>query len=594
MAAVVAAASAALLVAAPDASAGFTQTQATNQCIFQQGWETTSAGTPYINTDKGLCRIDITWGDTPDMCPRGPGDTDGRGGTGAYQKHYYRTEFDVGVIAGGNLVSGGPDLPRLWTGTLGVYGTSADLYDEVDGEKLIGIDEWKLKLTCHYGPDLESAPLSIQVLVRGPDYEPPAGGGGATEPPASGPPAPQPPAPDPACDRDNAWGLDAAARRERRRLAELFMLNAWDGQRLAEDLDLFGLLLKALAADEGAGTAAAKRTIETAGGLLAQEADLANRQADLEMERRLAITERSAAARRMQRAQGKAERRAARRDFDRADAALSRAQRRLADVSADLRRLRGNLGDVLKRLARSLADTEAGRALGSFLRVFNVAQDAAAAWMVVNAATAAILNRQAQSPAGCDEGWTKRLPGPGAAASAAVGAAAQAGTGASAAAGAGKARRVRTAALGRVRPGPFLPRSRAKAVNRALDALEAQVRAALALERGAGRAPGSRAARTLARALERGPARLRGLVTALDLDGLPATPQALRRRHAKAGARALRAEIRRLGAGGGLVPLERQGFPAPAPGELVDPFARFADPALGELARAAASALRQR
>jgi len=435
---------------------------------------------------------------------------------------------------------------------------------------------------------------------------------------------------DPDCQKKNFWGKDAAQRAELRRLAELFYLNAWDGQALAEDLDLLGLLLTAVAAQEGVTTDAAKGLLERARDLVFDEGRLANREADLELERRLNIAERRSAHERMAQArkdiaQAKADiiekekdlaevkekhrdkpgykRRqrqlneakealgaakdalhAATTDFNRADAALSRVQHKLPKVRAELTKLRGNLGNTLTQLSRFLTDTEIGRALGNFIRIFNVAQDTAAAWMVVNAATAAILNNLARPPKGCDEGWTRKLPVPPGAASASA---------ALNASGAGSRRKV-PAAFGPVRAGLFLPRPQARAFNSALGLLGQQIRLAQAIERMTqGSAPKlpARTARKLARLLQKGPSHFRGLATAIQLPRLPVTAEALQQRTKARRVSDLRAELRRLGAGRDLI----TGLASPrgiaAANTVVEPFAFFTNSELDELPRLGAGAL---
>jgi hypothetical protein len=435
----------------------------------------------------------------------------------------------------------------------------------------------------------------------------------ATAPPgpALGPTGPEV---DPDCQKKNFWGKDAAQRAELRRLAELFYLNAWDGQKLAEDLDLLGLLLKALAAQEGVATDAAQGLIDKAGDLVEDEGTLRNRQADLELERRLLATDMKSAAKRMREAseamtriqkklsevkpkhgnkEGYKRRKrqldaahdafnAASADFARAEGAFIRNRHQLKKVKLDVKRLRANLGDTLTKLSRFLTDTDIGRALGNFLRVFNAAQDAAAGWMVANAAIAAILNNLARPPQGCDENWTRKLPVP---TNPGIPSRPSAATTA-ASAGPG--------AFGRLRPGIFLPRVQANAFNALLGALGEEIRLAreLAADSAGTKSKPSRASlRKLGRVAAKTPGQFRRLASALSFDPLIATPEALAQREHGATVRALRAELRRLGGGrdlmGGLALVRG----VSSVGTLVDPFARLRSPELDDLARRGAAAL---
>jgi hypothetical protein len=333
--------------------------------------------------------------------------------------------------------------------------------------------------------------------------------------------------------------------------------------------------------------------------LVLREGELANKQADLELKRDLALTARTSAEHRMRVARkqiatleqklsevkekhrgkpGYARRQrqlkaaqdafdAAERDLKRANAALDRIRPKLARVKVDLKRVRGNLGDTLDKLSRFLSDTPAGRALGNFLRVFNAAQDAAAGWMVVNAATAAILNNMARPPKGCDEGWTRTLPMPPGVARASAASQAAAGAGAA------------PAAFGKLRAGKFLPRAQAKAINGLLTLLGSQIRAS------------GESRRKLARLLVKGPAAFRRLASSLPFDPLYATPAVLGERNHQAVVRGLRDELSRLGAGSdltrGLSPV-RGVSSTTAP---VDPFAGFKSAELDDLMRRGAAAL---
>ena len=75
--------------------AGFTLSNTPTECIFQQHWETTPAGTRYINVDRGTCWVDIAWSDTPDQCPRDPQGHDGRLGSNPQQKRYPKARTTI-------------------------------------------------------------------------------------------------------------------------------------------------------------------------------------------------------------------------------------------------------------------------------------------------------------------------------------------------------------------------------------------------------------------------------------------------------------------------------------------------------------------
>ena len=168
-----------LAVAPGSASAGFTQTQAENECIFQQHWETTPNGTPYINVDKGACFIELTITHTPDVCPPGPNGEDGSAHWGnVHRTRYYQQPPNFSEVQQGQHVSGGSGQLRTWRTSLGVSSNTQDLFTEVDGEKVLGTDLWKARISCSNGTNAESGTREITLIVRGPNYAPPSGGGG--------------------------------------------------------------------------------------------------------------------------------------------------------------------------------------------------------------------------------------------------------------------------------------------------------------------------------------------------------------------------------------------------------------------------------
>jgi hypothetical protein len=195
-----------LAVAPAPASAAFTASGTPSDCIFQQHWETTPAGTRYINVDTGNCNVDIAWSHTPEICPPGPQGQDGRSGVGnVHHKRYWKPGFDE-VTLPVHFFSD-PSGLRGGDSHIGVSPTTADLFAEVDGEKIIGIDQWKIAVQCFYtGATVESATQSVRIIVRGPNYLPPGGGGvggggGGTPPPSTGSPPPPPTAAKPTAQR---------------------------------------------------------------------------------------------------------------------------------------------------------------------------------------------------------------------------------------------------------------------------------------------------------------------------------------------------------------------------------------------------------
>jgi hypothetical protein len=187
------AAAAALLALAPaPASAQLSVSGTPSVCIFQQHWETVGGGPPYINVDRGSCRVQLSWSFPPSTCPPGPMGQEGRGGTGlVYHKRYYRPDYDD------------PSLPMTWSqppggvwtaaSSIGVSPTTTELFSEVDGEKTFGPDLWKIgDIVCHFGGGpIESPAQSVTIVVRGPNYSPPAGGDPPPPPPPPPPPCPE-------------------------------------------------------------------------------------------------------------------------------------------------------------------------------------------------------------------------------------------------------------------------------------------------------------------------------------------------------------------------------------------------------------------
>jgi hypothetical protein len=201
-------------VAAAEASAQLSVTGSPTECVFQQHWETIAGGPPYINVDRGVCWVDVTWSMPLATCPLGPNGEDGRRGIGnTYQRRYHRPDWDD------------PSLPStwaqpplgLWTAQtrIGVSPTTTDLFTEVDGEKAFGPDLWKVAdIDCWYGGGpIESPVQQVGIVVRGPNYQPPAGGG---DPPPSGPPPPPPcPEADELTSASLAWNDQAQKMRGR-------------------------------------------------------------------------------------------------------------------------------------------------------------------------------------------------------------------------------------------------------------------------------------------------------------------------------------------------------------------------------------------
>ena len=193
---------AAAFVAAPAEAPAQTFTGSPEVCVFQQHWETTPAGTPYINVDIGSCRVQLTYSVPPSVCTPGPNGEDGRFGSGrSYQKRYYRPDWDDPSLF--SVESRPPN--QTWTGTtsIGVSPTTTELFTEVDGEKSFGPDLWRVAgIDCRYGGGpIESSVRSVPIIVRGPNYQPPAGGD---------PPPPDPPAP-PACPEADALTASSLA-----------------------------------------------------------------------------------------------------------------------------------------------------------------------------------------------------------------------------------------------------------------------------------------------------------------------------------------------------------------------------------------------
>jgi hypothetical protein len=237
-----AAACAILLGAAPaPASAGFTLTGTPSECVLQQRWESTPAGTQFINLEFSNCRIKASWTHTQEICPLNPPtppDPVNRD-TGRFVfKPYDMTAFSNSGIGVGTGFSN-PD-GSLAGGTNGYATTSrSSHFVEVQGERLLGMDQWKVIVNCDIGPDVESAAVSIPIILRGPDYKPPSGGGGGQPPPLK---------PCPAADRLTAESLDWNAHAQKMRghalaaNAEVIRLAEEARNAFIEALGLAGLL----------------------------------------------------------------------------------------------------------------------------------------------------------------------------------------------------------------------------------------------------------------------------------------------------------------------------------------------------------------
>lgn len=247
-----AAACAVLLGAAPaPASAGFTLTGTPSECVLQQRWESTPAGTRYINLEFSNCRINASWSHTQEICPPNPSDPVNRDAGSFVFKPYDMPTFSSSGIGVGTKFSN-PD-GSLAGGTNGYATTSrSSHFVEVQGERLLGMDQWKVIVNCVIGPDVESAAVSIPIILRGPDYKPPSsgGGGGGSGGGSSGgePQTPPPPKPCPAADRLTAESLDWNAHAQEMRghalaaNAEVVRLAEEARNAFIEALGLAGLL----------------------------------------------------------------------------------------------------------------------------------------------------------------------------------------------------------------------------------------------------------------------------------------------------------------------------------------------------------------
>ena len=208
--------------------------------------------------------------------------------------------------------------------------------------------------------------------------------------------------------------------------------------------------------------------------------------------------------------------------------------------------------------------------------------------MAPNAASRAFLNGLAKPPPGCDENWTPQLPK-----RAGVGSAATAAWAALPAA----FRPVASAASRPIMPSPFVSRRQAVAFARVTSHLTDQLATVKALQLEMKRSVDSpskgarRLARRLGKLLRKGPSSYRALATALDLDPVPVTAEALAEADPGEVAAGLRSALKRIGASRALIAGVGGPIYAPAAGELVDPLAVLTDPSLDELGRAAAAAL---
>jgi len=239
-----AAACAVLLGASPaPASAGFTLTGTPSECVLQQRWESTPAGTRYINLEFSNCRINASWTHTQAICPLNPPtppDPVNRG-TGSFVfKPYDMPTFSSSGIGVGTGFSNSDGSLAGGTNSYATTSRSSH-FVEVQGERLLGMDQWKVIVNCDIGPDVESAAVSIAIILRGPDYKPPSGGGGQ-------PPTPPPPKPCPAADRLTAESLDWNAHAQQMRghalaaNAEVVRLAEEARNAFIEALGLAGLL----------------------------------------------------------------------------------------------------------------------------------------------------------------------------------------------------------------------------------------------------------------------------------------------------------------------------------------------------------------
>jgi hypothetical protein len=156
------------------ASAAFTQSTEPQQCVFYQR---PVEGQTYFDLDRYVCDVTITHTDTPDMCPDVDPTPDERQGATAYQLRYYHDDDWTSEFS--ERISGGAGETRTYRGTIHVSPRSADyFYEAIDGEKVVGQDRWKVRLTCLFSAPVESAVQTVDIVIRGPNYKPPAGGGG--------------------------------------------------------------------------------------------------------------------------------------------------------------------------------------------------------------------------------------------------------------------------------------------------------------------------------------------------------------------------------------------------------------------------------